>query len=93
MHIRSDGDEPSPHAQPFREKIAKRPSYLAKRTMERSEYFTDAGQAMKTRLISAGLGLEHYLDLRADEADVQSSKITGGTPRTHRSPLYVAGCA
>lgn len=54
------------------------------------EYFTDAGQANELGLLAAGLGLEHYLDLRADEADAKAG-ITGGTPRTIEGPLYVAG--
>ena len=56
------------------------------------EYFTDAGQANELGLLAAGLGLEHYLDLRADEADAKAG-ITGGTPRTIEGPLYVAGGA
>ena len=54
------------------------------------EYFTDAGQANELGLLAAGLGLEHYLDLRADEADAKAG-ITGGTPRTIEGPLYVSG--
>ena len=54
------------------------------------EYFTDAGQANELGLLAAGLGLDHYLDLRADEADVKAG-ISGGTPRTIEGPLYVAG--
>ena len=54
------------------------------------EYFTDAGQANELGLLAAGLGLEHYLDLRADEADAKAG-ISGGTPRTIEGPLYVAG--
>ncbi|SDY19922.1 catechol 1,2-dioxygenase [Acinetobacter kyonggiensis] len=54
------------------------------------EYFTDAGQANELGLLAAGLGLEHYLDLRADEADAKAG-ITGGTPRTIEGPLYVTG--
>ena len=54
------------------------------------EYFTDAGQANELGLLAAGLGLEHYLDLRADEADAKAG-VTGGTPRTIEGPLYVAG--
>ena len=54
------------------------------------EYFTDAGQANELGLLAAGLGLEHYLDLRADEADAKAG-ITGSTPRTIEGPLYVAG--
>lgn len=54
------------------------------------EYFTDAGQANELGLLAAGLGLEHFLDLRADEADAKAG-ISGGTPRTIEGPLYVAG--
>ena len=54
------------------------------------EYITDAGKANELGLLAAGLGLEHYLDLRADEADAKAG-ITGGTPRTIEGPLYVAG--
>ena len=54
------------------------------------EYLTDAGQANELGLLAAGLGLEHYFDLRADEADTKAG-ITGGTPRTIEGPLYVAG--
>lgn len=54
------------------------------------EYLTDAGQANELGLLAAGLGLEHYLDLRADEADVKAG-LFGGTPRTIEGPLYVAG--
>ena len=54
------------------------------------EYFTDAGQANELGLLAAGLGLEHFLDLRADEKDAQAG-IIGGTPRTIEGPLYVAG--
>jgi catechol 1,2-dioxygenase len=54
------------------------------------EYFTDTGQANELGLLAAGLGLEHYLDLRADEADAKAG-LTGGTPRTIEGPLYVSG--
>ena len=54
------------------------------------EYMTDAGQANELGLLAAGLGLEHFLDLRADEADAKAG-IHGGTPRTIEGPLYVAG--
>lgn len=54
------------------------------------EYFTDAAQANELGLLAAGLGLEHYLDLRADEADAKAG-VSGGTPRTIEGPLYVAG--
>lgn len=54
------------------------------------EYLTDAGQANELGLLAAGLGLEHFLDLRADEAD-EKAGIAGGTPRTIEGPLYVSG--
>lgn len=54
------------------------------------EYFTDAGKANELGLLAAGLGLEHYLDIRADEADAKAG-VSGGTPRTIEGPLYVAG--
>lgn len=54
------------------------------------EYLTDAGQANELGLLAAGIGLEHFLDLRADEVDAKAGVI-GGTPRTIEGPLYVAG--
>jgi catechol 1,2-dioxygenase len=54
------------------------------------EYFGDAAQANELGLIAGGLGIEHFLDLRADEAD-EKAGLTGGTPRTIEGPLYVAG--
>ncbi|EQC01193.1 catechol 1,2-dioxygenase [Photorhabdus temperata] len=54
------------------------------------EYITDAGKANELGLLAAGLGLEHYLDLRADEVDAKAG-ISGGTPRTIEGPLYVSG--
>lgn len=41
-------------------------------------------------LWAAGLGIEHYLDLRANAVDAARG-VTGGTPRTIEGPLYVAG--
>jgi len=41
-------------------------------------------------LLAAGLGLERFLDIRADEAEARAG-LTGGTPRTIEGPLYVAG--
>jgi len=41
-------------------------------------------------LLAAGLGLERFLDIRADEAEAKAG-LTGGTPRTIEGPLYVAG--
>lgn len=51
--------------------------------------FASAGAA-EYGLWAAGLGIERYLDIRADAADAAAG-ITGGTPRTIEGPLYVAG--
>ena len=53
-------------------------------------YVAAAGAANELGLLAAGLGLEHFLDLRADEAE-QKAGLAGGTPRTIEGPLYVAG--
>lgn len=41
-------------------------------------------------LWAAGLGLERFLDIRADARD-EAAGLFGGTPRTIEGPLYVAG--
>lgn len=46
--------------------------------------------AQEYGLWAAGLGLERYLDIRADAKDAAAG-LTGGTPRTIEGPLYVAG--
>ena len=46
--------------------------------------------AAELGLWAAGLGFEHFLDVRADLAD-KNAGIEGGTPRTIEGPLYVAG--
>ena len=53
-------------------------------------YLTAAGQSGEYGLIAAGLGLEHFLDLRMDEQEARQG-VVGGTPRTIEGPLYVAG--
>lgn len=53
-------------------------------------YLTAAGQSGEYGLIAAGLGFEHFLDLRMDKAEARQG-IDGGTPRTIEGPLYVAG--
>lgn len=53
-------------------------------------YFNKLGQDSEAALLAAGLGLEHYIDLRLDAED-KALGITGGTPRTIEGPLYVAG--
>ncbi|MGN5478432.1 catechol 1,2-dioxygenase [Cupriavidus basilensis] len=54
------------------------------------EYMAEAGASQELGLLAAGLGLERFLDVRADEADAKAG-ISGGTPRTIEGPLYVAG--
>lgn len=54
------------------------------------DWFTESGRNNMYGLIAAGLGLEHFIDLRMDEAE-EKAGITGGTPRTIEGPLYVAG--
>ncbi|MEX3932316.1 catechol 1,2-dioxygenase [Paraburkholderia phymatum] len=53
-------------------------------------YLGEAGQSGELGLLAAGLGFEHFLDVRLDEAEKQAG-IAGGTPRTIEGPLYVAG--
>jgi catechol 1,2-dioxygenase len=54
------------------------------------EYLAEAGAGHELGLIAAGIGLERFLDIRADEAEAKLG-LTGGTPRTIEGPLYVAG--
>ena len=52
------------------------------------DYVNDLGQAGEAALLGAGLGLEHFLDLRLDAREA----LTGakrGTSRTIEGPLYV----
>lgn len=53
-------------------------------------YLIVSGQRQEVALLAAGLGLEHFLDMRADEKE-KAAKLSGGTPRTIEGPLYVAG--
>lgn len=54
------------------------------------DWLTESGRNNMYGLIAAGLGLEHFIDLRMDEAE-EKAGIGGGTPRTIEGPLYVAG--
>ncbi len=54
------------------------------------ETLIDIAKADELALMGSAIGLEHFLDLRADEADAKAG-LTGGTPRTIEGPLYVAG--
>jgi len=53
-------------------------------------YLNDLGGRSEAALLAAGLGLEHYLDLRLDAED-EAAGIAPGTPRTIEGPLYVEG--
>ncbi len=53
-------------------------------------YLGKAGQANELGLIVPGVVLEHFLDLRLDEAERRAG-VTGATTRTIEGPLYVAG--
>ncbi|MFF7709203.1 catechol 1,2-dioxygenase [Pseudomonas sp. NPDC007930] len=53
-------------------------------------YLNQLGARQEAGLVVAGLGLEHYLDLRLDAEDAAHGQL-GGTPRTIEGPLYVAG--
>ncbi|TCG07816.1 catechol 1,2-dioxygenase [Paraburkholderia steynii] len=52
-------------------------------------YLGEAGQSGELGLLAAGLGFEHFLDVRLDEAEAKAG-LQGGTPRTIEGPLYVA---
>lgn len=52
-------------------------------------YLNELGERKESALLAAGLGLEHYLDMRADEKEAAAGNA-GGTPRTIEGPLYVA---
>lgn len=53
-------------------------------------YINELGSSKETALLAAGLGLEHFLDLRMDAEEALAGQ-SGGTPRTIEGPLYVAG--
>jgi catechol 1,2-dioxygenase len=53
-------------------------------------YLTQAGKQNEYGLIVPGVVLEHFLDLRLDEADRRAG-LSGGTVRTIEGPLYIAG--
>jgi catechol 1,2-dioxygenase len=54
------------------------------------EYLAETGAKHELGLLAPGLGLERFIDIRADEAEARAG-LTGGTPRTIEGPLYVAG--
>jgi len=52
-------------------------------------YLTEVGQRNEYGLVAAGLGIEHFFDLRID-AQERAAGLEGGTPRTIEGPLYLA---
>ena len=54
------------------------------------DWLTRLAQSGQVGLITAGLGFDRLLDIRADEADRAAGR-TGGTPRAIEGPLYVPG--
>lgn len=54
------------------------------------DWLARLGASGQIGLITAGLGFDRLLDIRADEADQQAGR-TGGTPRAIEGPLFVAG--
>lgn len=54
------------------------------------DWFTRLCKSGQAGLITAGLGFDRLLDIRADEADERAGR-TGGTPRAIEGPLYIAG--
>ncbi|AMP37697.1 MULTISPECIES: catechol 1,2-dioxygenase [Ralstonia solanacearum species complex] len=54
------------------------------------EYLAEAGATHELGLLAPGIGLERFIDIRADEAEARAG-LAGGTPRTIEGPLYVAG--
>ena len=53
-------------------------------------YIGEAAKANELGLVVPGTALEHFLDLRLDEAERRAG-LAGGTTRTIEGPLYVAG--
>ncbi|MFS8037827.1 dioxygenase [Xanthobacter sp. AM11] len=53
-------------------------------------YIAAAGRSNELGLIVPGIAVEHYLDLRLDEAE-RLAGLAGTTQRTIEGPLYVAG--
>lgn len=52
-------------------------------------YLGEIGQTNEGGLLAAGLGFEHFLDLRFDEKERQAG-LEGGTPRTIEGPLWIS---
>lgn len=55
-----------------------------------ADWLTRLAAGGQVGLITAGLGFDRLLDIRADEADRRAGRI-GGTPRAIEGPLFVPG--
>lgn len=55
-----------------------------------TDWLSRLGAGGQMGLITAGLGFDRLLDIRADEADRQAGRASG-TPRAIEGPLYIAG--
>lgn len=53
-------------------------------------YIGENSKANELGLLVPGIALEHFLDLRLDEAERRAG-LAGGTTRTIEGPLYIAG--
>ena len=58
----------------------------------RSATSARSARPMRGGLLAAGLGFEHFLDLRFDEKE-RLAGLEGGTPRTIEGPLWIADAA
>ena len=54
------------------------------------DYLGKAAKANELGLVVPGIALEHFLDLRLDEAERRAG-LKGGTERTIEGPLYIPG--
>jgi catechol 1,2-dioxygenase len=55
-----------------------------------TDWLSRLGASGQMGLITAGLGFDRLLDIRADEADRRAGRAAG-TPRAIEGPLYIAG--
>ena len=55
-----------------------------------TDWLSRLGASGQMGLITAGLGFDRLLDIRADEADREAGRAAG-TPRAIEGPLYIAG--
>src|SRR5260221_1151886 len=53
-------------------------------------YVTELGKSNEAALLVAGLGIEHYFDVRLDEKERELGIDPRGTPRAIEEPLHVA---